>query len=681
MLVAACLVLSARAEGAGLAAAEAVTMLDVPFLSQSEQLCGGAAAAMVLRYWGERDVLAEDFASLVEADDSGIRGDVLADAVRERAWIAHSFRGDEASARDHLARGRPLIALIEDRPSRYHYVVLLAWLDGRVILHDPARGPLRMVAEPAFSAAWAEAGSWTLLILPGPDAPGSSRQGRVVETLEAAAPASYAGDCDALVQEGVRLVRAGDQRSAEAALSAALARCPASGLAARELAGLRFVQSRWQEAARLAARAASRAPDDAHTWRLLASSRFVQNDPDGALRAWNRVGEPRIDLVRVEGLDRTHQAIVEGLLGLSPRAQLTTSAFQRARRRLAMLPAASATRVDYRPVPGGLAEIDAAIVERPRFVDRLSLVAVAAHAATERELLLDLAAPAGDGARWVASWRSGEARPRLGLSLLLPVAFGRSGLWQLDGLWERQSYAVGLGDEASIAREDRKRLALSYTDWMAAETRVALGVAFDRWSRSRDHLALFGSVDQRLAHDRVAATLRGAVWPAMGSAASFGTGGVGLAWRSTSRSPSADRLLVTARVGVDVASAEAPFAAWPGADVGHARDVLMRAHPLLGSGIVRGSIFGRALAHGGMELEASAFRKGPARLGVAVFGDMARAGHGPAQTAPRGTQIDVGFGLRLRMAGQARTLRIDVAQGLVDGRRAISAGWRLPWPS
>ena len=101
----------------------------------------------------------------------------------------------------------------------------------------------------------ATAAVWTLLILPGPDGPGSSHQGRVIRTLEAAAPTSYAGDCDALVEQGVRLMRAGDQRPAEAALSTALARCPASGLAARELAGLRFVQSRWQEAARLAARA------------------------------------------------------------------------------------------------------------------------------------------------------------------------------------------------------------------------------------------------------------------------------------------------------------------------------------------------------------------------------------------------------------------------------------------
>lgn len=39
-------------------------LLDVPYVAQSEALCGGAAAAMVLRYWGAAGVYAEDFAPL-----------------------------------------------------------------------------------------------------------------------------------------------------------------------------------------------------------------------------------------------------------------------------------------------------------------------------------------------------------------------------------------------------------------------------------------------------------------------------------------------------------------------------------------------------------------------------------------------------------------------------------------
>src|SRR5512135_643129 len=63
-------------------APEPVRLLEVPYVPQSEALCGGAAMAMVLRYWGEPAVLAEDFAGLVERGGAGIRTDALVQAVR-----------------------------------------------------------------------------------------------------------------------------------------------------------------------------------------------------------------------------------------------------------------------------------------------------------------------------------------------------------------------------------------------------------------------------------------------------------------------------------------------------------------------------------------------------------------------------------------------------------------------
>jgi hypothetical protein len=682
LFLAACLV-SPHAAGADVSPQEPISLLDVPFIPQSEQLCGGAAAAMVLRYWGQRDILAEDFASLLDARASGIRGDVLADAVRRRGWIAQSFRGDNRSAKEHLAAGRPLITLLEDQPGRYHYVVLVGWVEGHVIIHDSARAPFRTVAEGAFSTAWAATDFWTLLILPDPDSPASSAEGRgAFRSAGIAPPVLGEDDCDALVSQGVHLVQIGDRLTADEALSTALARCPTSALAARELAGLRFLQSRWPEAAQLAARAAEEAPDDDHAWRLLASSRFMQDDVDGALRAWNQIGEPTIDLVRVEGLDRTRYAVVGGLLNLAPRAELTATRLQLARRRLALLPVASATRVDYRPVPGGRAEIDAAIVERSRLPDRLAAAATVAHALTERELLFDVAVSPGSGTRAIVAWRWWDARPRVGLSLVAPAAFSRSGLWRLDGFWERQSYEVGRSGGADIVRENRRRLALSYTNWTAANTRVGLGVAFDRWDRSRDYVAMTGSAEHRLASDRLATRIQGAMWPGLGRAPWFGTGALSLAWRSTSTTSMSGRAArLTARAGLDSVSARSPFDVWPGADAGHARDVLARAHPLLTDGVVVGGVFGRTLAHGGIELQAKTFAQGPAHVSVALFSDVARAWHAPAQMPGTRAQIDVGLGLRVRMAGQAPTLRIDAAHGLRDGRNAISAGWQVPWPN
>ena len=152
---------------------EAASVLVVPFLPQSEQLCGGAVAAMVLRYWGEREVFAEDFESLIEAREAGIRGTVLTDAIKDRGsgWIAQPLRGSLHSIKEHLTAGRPLIALIEDRPGRHHYVVLVGWLEGHLVLHDPAGTPFRVVAEATFAQSWAATDFWMLLVLPRSERP------------------------------------------------------------------------------------------------------------------------------------------------------------------------------------------------------------------------------------------------------------------------------------------------------------------------------------------------------------------------------------------------------------------------------------------------------------------------------------------------------------------------------
>src|SRR4051812_35885378 len=143
-------------------------ILDVPYVPQSEELCGGAAAAMVMRYWGATGVYAETFASLVDRREKGIRGRDLIDTLERRGWSAASFQGDEALVERSLEARRPLIALIEDRPGRFHYVVIVSWAAGKVIVHDPARRPFQVHDTAAFLRAWSRSDHWTLLALPPP---------------------------------------------------------------------------------------------------------------------------------------------------------------------------------------------------------------------------------------------------------------------------------------------------------------------------------------------------------------------------------------------------------------------------------------------------------------------------------------------------------------------------------
>lgn len=86
-------------------------ILDVPFLSQGVDLCGGAAAAMVLRYWGV-PAATEDFAPLVDPRQRGIPTSALVQALRQRGFTAVSFRADREQVQGQLARGRPVLGLI-----------------------------------------------------------------------------------------------------------------------------------------------------------------------------------------------------------------------------------------------------------------------------------------------------------------------------------------------------------------------------------------------------------------------------------------------------------------------------------------------------------------------------------------------------------------------------------------
>src|SRR6478672_3619625 len=86
--------------------------LDVPYLPQTDLLCGGAAAAMVFRYWGDRHADAAPFESLVDRRAGGIGTDVLADAIRARNWQAEPFVGTIELLLGEIAADHPIILLI-----------------------------------------------------------------------------------------------------------------------------------------------------------------------------------------------------------------------------------------------------------------------------------------------------------------------------------------------------------------------------------------------------------------------------------------------------------------------------------------------------------------------------------------------------------------------------------------
>ena len=638
--------------------------LAVPFLPQTEELCGGAAAAMVMRYWGAADAYPDAFQPLVDRAAHGIRTAALSSDLERRGWIAVSGPGDDAEIAKELGRRRPVIALILDRPGRYHYVVVVDRSTDHVIVHDPARGPNRTIDRARFDAAWEASGRWMLILLPGSTAPASGAAAASAEP--AAAPPAGGGTCEALVDEGVGQA-ATDRSRARALLLRATADCPNEAAPWRELAGLDALDTNWAAAEAHASRAAAIDSRDALAWGILATARYLRHDDAGALAAWNQVGEPKVRLVDVKGLQHTRYDVMAGAIGVPLKAVLTPDAMKMAERRVRDVPAVAAARVTFHPVENGEAQIDAAVVERNRGPFGYGAwIRAGFDAVTGREISANFSNVSGGGDAAGVTWRWWEHRPMVAGFYAAPAPSAIGGVWRLDASRETQTFG-----DARFA-ETRTRAGLTLARWMTDRLRLTAGLALERWQARGEDAAIAGGAEQWMAADRL--RFQADVAQAIG-AGPYTTAGVSAAVRSKSTN---DGFVVFGLTGYRAASDSSPASVWPGADTGHARDVLLRAHPLLDDGVIDGGAFGRRLAFATVEAQRwTMARRLPIRLAPAAFVDLARATRGLDATNDR-LQIDAGGGLRIALPG-AGVMRIDVARGVRDGGTVLSAAWDRRW--
>jgi hypothetical protein len=619
-----------------------LTILDVPFISQSEALCGGAAAAMVLRYWGERGLAAESFSHLVDRSAAGIRTDALLNELRSRGWVAVALDGGDEAIDAELRRGRPVLTLIEDRPGRFHYIVIVAATRDAVVFHDPARAPLRVVGRAEFTRRWEPANRWMAVVLPG------QRERETPPPRSIDPPAT--GSCDELIADGVSHAQTGDLAAAEQRLTTALSCGGASAL--RELAGVRVLQRRWADVEALSEAATAADPVDAYGWRLLGTSRFVQNNRDGALAAWNRVSEPRLDLLSVAGLARVRQRVVEELLDTKPGTVVTPSLMLLIERRLRDLPAATSTSVDLRPRPGGLAELHAVINERPVFpADVWSFVSLGAVAASRREVRVGTGSVTGGGERVHLDWRFWPGRPRIAVGIDAPAPWG--GILSLYGFRERERFSEG--GPVNVTRAGGFG---EWSSWMNAVVKLSLGAGVENWEqlgilgRSRAFLQVL------TPGSRISLRGAGEMWR---GAASFSHADVNI---SAVSSPVRAGRVVVARAGAAVGSAGLPSLLWFGGDTGLTRETLLRAHPIIEDGRLQIEQMGRQLWSASVEAQ-QWWSTGVVRTAAAAFVDAVRVGERLGDGS-RG-DVDAGAGLRIALPGAPGMFRADVATGLRRG--------------
>ncbi|HEU4335122.1 MAG TPA: hypothetical protein VFT32_11550, partial [Candidatus Eisenbacteria bacterium] len=412
---------------------------------------------------------------------------------------------------------------------------------------------------------------------------------------------------------------------------------------------------------------------------LLAGSRFLLGDEVGALRAWNRISEPRADLARVDGLSRIRYRAVARQLSLPPGSLLTSRAFVRARRRLAAMPAPSMTRLSLKPLPQGAAQVNAALLERPLLFDGpLDAGGTGLRAFAEREITIRVASPMGNGELWTAAYAWRQERPRASVTLEVPSPSGRPGIWRVEGFWERQAYAEETppGTDGAIlpivTREERRRSSLSFSDWISSGIRLGAGAALDKFSGRGSHLSLESVVEALPAGDRLALTARIAHWTSLDRGRPFVAGDLLALWSSNHIEEGG----WLARAGVSRASSGAPLALWPGAGTGRGREPLLRAHPLLDDGVVTGRAFGRTLAHAGVERRSWAWTTKSLRLGWALFVDGAKPWDG-LRSGSVPFQVDGGLAVRLAGLGTRGEVRVTAAHGFEDGHSAVTVGWEV----
>jgi hypothetical protein len=608
---------------------------------------------MVMRYWGARDIYADAFAPLVDHSAGGIRTGALVSALDTRGWTAQAESGNPARLQEQLALRRPVIALIEAARGRYHYVVVVKRSDRQTTFHDPARAPDRTLPNSDFDRRWTATDRWMLTLLPPANLDAAPQE---TELTAPDPPAS----CSALVTRGIAAAET-DRSASRSLLHQAAGACPHASAPWRELAGVDAIERKWSAAAANASQAVDLDAGDQYAWQLLGTARFLLGDDAGALDAWNHAGEPRVDLVNVSGLARTRYGIVSGAAGFAPHELLTSSRLRLAQRRVSAVPSLATAHVGFHPVDTRVAQVDVAVVERdayPRGVPTLAALGVGA--AVNRQLDASLASLTGGGERIDATWRWWANRPAASLAFIAPAPFIH-GTWQVDVARETETFAAA-------SRQTRTHAGISGGTWLTDRWRVGATAGVDRWL-DRGRQALLGAdAEFWPLVDRLQLRARVSHWTGHEA---FSNASVDATFRS---SPSRSRNLLLLRTGASAATDAAPALAWPGADTGHVRDVLLRAHPLLEDGLISGGVLGRRLMFGGAEFQRwSSPSKWLVQYAPAAFIDVAKASRGFA-SGLSSTQVDAGIGLRLAAPGSG-VLRVDLAHGLRDGRTAFSVVW------
>lgn len=144
---------------------DTVVLAITPFLQKKLNLCGAAAMAMVLTYWGRKTSVGEVVQALGPPGPRGYTGFQLLSLARREGFAAFIYRGSMLDLYLNLRKTRPLI-IIKSKPGYNHFVVVIgATRRGDLILADPETGPVVTRAD-VLGDQWRRSDYFTLLVAP-----------------------------------------------------------------------------------------------------------------------------------------------------------------------------------------------------------------------------------------------------------------------------------------------------------------------------------------------------------------------------------------------------------------------------------------------------------------------------------------------------------------------------------
>jgi len=646
-----------------LVAVLAASSLEVPFVAQRKDTCGAAALAMVLRYWGDEATHDDVARTLLTPELHGIAGSRLAAFARGRGMEAVAYRGDMANLREFVGKGRPLIVAWDMGRGRYHDVVVVGFDVGRgaVVVHNPAEGASRAVKTGAFEKRWAGAGYWTLFVARDKAAP---------------APPTY----EELVARGVAAGRNGSHVEAEDALHRAIAAAPSRPEARVELAGLRFLEKRYEDAAAGFASALVYQPDP-YAREMLAASLHLAGRTEDALKEWNRLGQPRLDQVAIKGLIHTRDDVVRRELKLAPEGVLDLGAYRETRLRLEEL--GIFNRIELRPVPRQLGHMDLEVdlAERHGFGDLVEVGTRSAVYAIRKKVVLRYFNLAGEGINLGLDYKWQKTQPHLKGSVEWPRPFGLPVNLRVEALRARPSYDLGgpftlrtRGGDVSLRRVVGPGT-VAEVGWRVRDRTFSIARPdapdgrISGYQLGLDHRF----VDRRRYRFGASARFFQAL-SALGSDLSYPMGRVALRYHGFIALPDGKpiaRSALAAQLIMGRGGRHTPLDEMftPGAS--SEMEYPLRAHYVRRRGILGGTAIGKDLDLWNVELRQRVVDAARFQLGAVAFYDGARL-DATVQGGSR-SMHDVGLGLRL--ASRGLLLRVDYGRSVSgDGKNAWTGG-------